>query len=728
MPPRMTTRSAGRATVAPRGGRTGGRTGRGGGRTREPRGRGDRQTSEPNDQGVEANEGVDGEFLDCNPKEYNGKGGAIVYTCWIEKMESVQDMSGCEDDQKVKYTDGSFVGKALTWWNSQIHTQSQETDVFMAWEDFKTLMREEFCPINEMHKLETKFWNHAMVGASHAAYTDRFHELASNRANDNSEGCAESWNVKDDNKRTRTGNDFATTTNLVRREYTGAAPKMVNLVNARNPTAAHGARFECGSIDHFKAACPRLNEAQRPGGTRPNQFMANNGGQGRGNNGNQVRGRAFMLGTEEARQDPNIVTAISVAKSPYRLAPSEMEKLSGQLRELQDKGFILPSSSPWGAPLTIKNRYPLFRIDDLFDQLQGSQYFSKIDLQSGYHQLRVYEDDIPKTTFRTGYGHFEFTVMPFGLINAPVFLGHVIYGDGIHVDPSKIEAVKNWEASRTPSEVCLFLGLTGYYRRFIENFSKIAKSLTILTQKCKTFDWGLGLGCVLMQRGKVIAYASSQLKIYEKNYTTHDLELGAGSSIKDKILAAQKEASDEPAKMQRGLDELIEHRSDGALYYLDRIWVPLRGDIRTLIMDEAYKSKYSIHPRADKMYYDLRDMYWWPGMKKDIAIYVSRCLTCLKVKAEHQRPSGLLQQPEIPKWKWERIAMDFVTKLPRTSSGHDAIWVIVDRLTKSAHFLPMREYYKMDRLVKLYLNEIISRHGVPILIIFDHDSLFTSRF
>ncbi|GJX46438.1 putative reverse transcriptase domain-containing protein [Tanacetum coccineum] len=137
------------------------------------------------------------------------------------------------------------------------------------------------------------------------------------------------------------------------------------------------------------------------------------------------------------------------------------------------------------------------------------------------------------------------------------------------------------------------------------------------------------------------------------------------SSIKDKILAAREEAPDEPTEMRRGMDELMKRRSDGALYYLDRIWVPLKGDVRTLIMDEAHKSK---------------------------------CLTCLKVKVDHQRPSGLLQQPKIPKWKWERIAMDFVTKLPRTSSGHDTIWVIVDRLTKSAYLLPMREDYKMDRL------------------------------
>ncbi|GJV14426.1 reverse transcriptase domain-containing protein [Tanacetum coccineum] len=156
--------------------------------------------------------------------------------------------------------------------------------------------------------------------------------------------------------------------------------------------------------------------------------------------------------------------------------------------------------------------------------------------------------------------------------------------------------------------------------------------------------------------------------------------------------------------------------SDGGIVKLhvkslrDPHQVPLAGGVRTLIMDEAHKSRYYVHLGADKMYYDLRDMYWWPGMKKDIALYVSKCLTCSKVKAEHQRPSGLLQQPEIPEWVWERISMDFITKLPRTESGHDSIWVIVDRLTKSAHFLPIREDFKMDRLARLYLNEIVARH------------------
>ncbi|GJW96026.1 putative reverse transcriptase domain-containing protein [Tanacetum coccineum] len=145
-------------------------------------------------------------------------------------------------------------------------------------------------------------------------------------------------------------------------------------------------------------------------------------------------------------------------------------------------------------------------------------------------------------------------------------------------------------------------------------------------------------------------------------------------------------------------------------------------------MNEAHATRYSVHPGADKMYYDLRGLYWWPGMKKDIAMYVSKCLTCSKVKAEHEKPLRLLQQPEIPEWKWENITIDFIAKLPRTSSGHDSIWVIVDRLTKLAHFLAIREDYKIERLARLYINEIVARHSVPVSIISDRDSYFTSRF
>ncbi|GKB02528.1 hypothetical protein Tco_0830617 [Tanacetum coccineum] len=225
--------------------------------------------------------------------------------------------------------------------------------------------------------------------------------------------------------------------------------------------------------------------------------------------------------------------ATLIVRAPYRLAPSEMKELSEQLQELSDKGFIRPSSSPWGAPvlfvkkqelnkLTVKNRYPLPRIDDLFDQLQGSSVYSKMDLLSGYHQLRVREEDIPKTAFRTRYGHYEFQVMPFGLTNAPArtrrsiksilrqfwncsrrgvvrskcefwiskvqFLGHVIDNQGIHVDPVKIKSIKDWASPKTPTEIRQFLVLVGYYRRFIKGFSKIAKPMTKLTQKKVAFE------------------------------------------------------------------------------------------------------------------------------------------------------------------------------------------------------------------------------------------------
>ncbi|GJR15223.1 putative reverse transcriptase domain-containing protein [Tanacetum coccineum] len=201
--------------------------------------------------------------------------------------------------------------------------------------------------------------------------------------------------------------------------------------------------------------------------------------------------------------------------------------------------------------------------------------------------------------------------------------------------------------------------------------------------------------------------------------------------LPSQILEAQNEALKEEnvkAENLRGMDKAFEVRPDGTRCIKNRSWLPLFGNLRDLIMHESHKSKYSIHPGSDKMYQDLKKLYWWPNMKAIIAEYVGKCLTCSRVKAECQKPSGLLVQPEIPMWKWERITMDFVTKLPRTSDGHDTIWVIVDRLTKSAHFIPTRETDSMETLTRLYIKEIVSRHGVPISIISDRDSHFTSRF
>ncbi|GJU88130.1 putative reverse transcriptase domain-containing protein [Tanacetum coccineum] len=175
-------------------------------------------------------------------------------------------------------------------------------------------------------------------------------------------------------------------------------------------------------------------------------------------------------------------------------------------------------------------------------------------------------------------------------------------------------------------------------------------------------------------------------------------------------------------------EQKLEPRADGTLCLNGRSWLPCYGDLRTVIMHESHKSKYSIHPGSDKMYQDMKKLYWWPNMKADIATYVNKCLTCAKVKAEHQRPSGLLVQPKIPEWKWDNITMDFVTKLPKTSQGYDTIWVIVDRLTKSAIFTPMRETDPLDKLARMYLKEVVTRHGIPVSIICDRDPRFASNF
>ncbi|GKC52532.1 putative reverse transcriptase domain-containing protein [Tanacetum coccineum] len=294
-----------------------------------------------------------------------------------------------------------------------------------------------------------------------------------------------------------------------------------------------------------------------------------------------------------------------------------MKELMSQLQELLDKGFIRPSSSPWGAQIlfvkkedgsmrmcidyyelnkvTVKNVYPLPRIDDLFDQLQGARWVLKIDLRSGYHQLKVREEDIPKMAFRTHYGHYKFVVMPFGLTNAPTI--------------------------------------------FMDLMNRVCRPML----------------------DKSIIVFIDDILVYSKR--------------KEEIKAAQVEAFKEENWKSERITSYIPH-----------------------LEDNTHKPKYYIHLGAMKMYLDLKKNYWWSGMKRDCIKYVEKCLTCLKVKAEHQKPYGKIQPLEIPVWKWEKITMDFVTKLPRTTKKHDVIWVIVDRLTKNAHYIPIRENMPVHKL------------------------------
>ncbi|KAI3776510.1 hypothetical protein L1987_46295 [Smallanthus sonchifolius] len=479
-----------------------------------------------------------------------------------------------------------------------------------------------------------------------------------------------------------------------------------------------------------------------------------------------------------------------VAKAPYRLAPSEMKELMSQLQELTEKGFIRPSISPWGAPVlfvkkkdgsmrmcidyrelnkrTVKNKYPLPRIDDLFDQLQGASWFSKIDLRSGYHQLKVREEDVPKTAFCTRYGHYKFLVMSFGLTNAPAafmdlmnrvcqpmldrsvivfiddilvysknegdhhchlrevlevlkqerlyakfskcafwlrevqFLGHVINTKGIMVDPAKIETVKEWNIPKTPTEIRSFLGLAGYYRRFIQYFSKIASPLTKLTQKEVKYEWGptqnnafeelqtrltqapvltlpegnedlvvysnasgQGLGCVLMQRGKELNMRQRRWLELLKDYDCEILYHPGKANVVADALSRKEESEpiqikacqliitpDLMSEISKAKDEALLERNIrrerivgqqgnldtnayGVRTRFGRMWIPKIGELRAKILDKAHKSRYSIHPGTNKMYQDLKEEYWWPGMKNDVTEYVNKCLTCSLVKAEH---------------------------------------------------------------------------------------------
>nr|GFA74447.1 putative reverse transcriptase domain-containing protein [Tanacetum cinerariifolium] len=488
--------------------------------------------------------------------------------------------------------------------------------------------------------------------------------------------------------------------------------------------------YNCNEKGHKNRDCPKLGR----------------NGQGRNN-----RRGVYQLGAVNAQEDPKVVTAqvtgtvskekrvedvpvicdfpeefpedlpglppprqvefridlipgaTPMARAPYRLAPFELKELSEQLKELSEKGFIRPSSSPWGAPvlfvkkkdgsfrmcidyrelnkLTIKNKYPLPRIDDLFVQLQG----------------------------------------------------HVIDNSGIYIDPAKIEAIKSWAAPTTPTENKPFVWGNNEEEAFQTLKRKLCSaSILSLPEGSEDFvvycDASLrGFRAMLMQRKKVITYASRQLRKNEENYTTHDLELGAvvfalrlwrhylyGTKCTiytdHKILQYILDQKDLNMRQRRWIEllsdydceiryhprkanvvadalnrkdkesihvralvvtenigaegfvgegEPFEIRSDGTKCIRGRVWLPLFGGLRDLIMLESHKSKYSIHPGSDKMYHDLKKLYWWPNMKANIATYVRKCLTCAKVKVEHQRPSGLLQQPEIPVWKWEIITMDF---------------------------------------------------------------------
>nr|GEY08934.1 putative reverse transcriptase domain-containing protein [Tanacetum cinerariifolium] len=482
-------------------------------------------------------------------------------------MESVFHISNCAAENQVKFVTCTLHSIDLTWWNTHVQTIVHEAAYGMTWKTLMKMMTKKYCPRNEIRKLEMELWDLKVKGTDVASYSQRFQELAllcermfSEEADkiekyvgglpDLIHGSV----VASKPKTMQEAIEIATELmdkkirTFAEREISSKRKFENTSRNTQNQQQQHSNKRQNTGRVYIAAS----GEKKQYGGSRPLCAKCNYHHDGpcalkcRNCNkiGHSVRNCRSAANTNNAnnqRGTGSVPSAAPVAWAPYRLVPSEMKELAEQLKELSDKGFIRPSSSPWGAPvlfvknkdgsfrmcidyrelnkLTVKNRYPLPRIDDLFDQLQGSSVYSKIDLRSGYHQLRVREKDIPKIAFKTRYGHYEFQVMPFGLTNAPAvfmdlmnrvykpyldkfviafiddiliysknekeheehlkailvllkkkelyakfskcefwipkvqFLGHVIDSQGIHVDPTKIESVKDWESPKSPTEI-----------------------------------------------------------------------------------------------------------------------------------------------------------------------------------------------------------------------------------------------------------------------------------
>lgn len=627
----------------------------------------------------------------------------------------------------------------------------------------------------------------------------------------------------------------------------------------------------------------------------------------------------------------------------YRLSPAELEEVKRQVADLLKKGYIEPSKSPYGAPilftpkpdgtlrmcvdyralnkLTVKNRYPLPRIDDLLDQLSGARYFTSLDLQSGYHQIKITPEDMPKTAFRTPIGHFQFRVLAFGLSNCPStfqnvmndvfkdkigkfvlvymddilifsktaeehlehidqvlgvlkdeklrcklskckfamtelrFVGHLVTREGIRMDPEKTRPVKEWPEPKNLRALRGVLGFGNYFRKYIQGYSSMVAPLTALTKANVPWEWNApqrkafnalkqaltsdpvlampdftrkagtqdqllhpfevicdasvaGVGAVLMQNGKPVAYYSKKFIPAEVNYTTTEQEMLAVVNalqefrcyvegveftlitdhnpltyFNDKTTLSRKQArwqellsnyrykwkhipgrtnvADPISRMycdvllatgkakHQSEDQLTDiaagykkdkwfreekniadlQQDDNGLYWKGRLLViPNAFKLRSKIIKELHDSPYAGHGGVKKTVELVSRDYWWPGLTKDVAQYVKQCDLCQRNKSTNQKPVGLLKPLEAPKRKWESVSMDYITQLPRTKSGHDAILVFVDRLTKMTHFVPTVTSVTAEDTAKLFIKHVVRLHGLPDNIVSDRDPRFTSAF
>ncbi|GKA13582.1 putative reverse transcriptase domain-containing protein [Tanacetum coccineum] len=398
--------------------------------------------------------------------------------------------------------------------------------------------------------------------------------------------------------------------------------------------------------------------------------------------------------------------AALVARAPYRLAPSEMKELSKQLQELLKKGFILDRAQSRGSSglLFVKKKDGSAPILSLPEGSEDFVVYCDASLKGFGAVLMQREKVIAYASRQLRKNEENYTTHDLEL-GAVVFAlrlwRHYLYGTKCTV----------YTVTKAYIYILDQKELNMRQRRWIELLSD--------------YDY-----VIRYHPGKANVVADALSRKDKEPIRVRALVVTVHNNLPEQIRNAQIEACKEEnigAEGFHGEGEPFEVRSDGTKCLKGRVWLPLFGGFRGLIMLESHKSKYSIHPGSDKMYHDLRKLYWWPNMKADIATYVSKCLTCAKVKAEHQKPSGLLQQPEIPVWKWERITMDFITKFQELYLDSDLILVIVEPIDlDSAHFYSMNEKYKMEKLTRLYLKEIVCRHGVPVSIILDRDPRFAS--